>query len=247
MLENSGNIPQKTQEYLNKLKLKKQQFNDRSSRKVSGPMVNILNNESIVIKRLDYLFNEVKNLTDYGLSIIDLKSVGVLEHSIKLGLDINAQFDNTYLLKYALDNKNYTMANYLYALPDIDKLKIDNHGNNLAHSASLSKNYHMVYQLSKEHLHLFYVENSDNKTPIDIIFNYKQYDTLPKKQQLYIKESILTFFDAHYNQQHVLSDNKYNIINDSSVLKNVLIEVNYHELNRVLVSQKATPNKLRKI
>jgi hypothetical protein len=223
MLENSDNIPKKAQEYLAKLKLKEKKFNYKSTRKVSGITCEVLNDEKIFLKRFQFFLNEIKDLTPHALYIVDSKSIDLLNHSIKYGLDINCENNNTYLLKYALENKNNIMSNYLYYLPNIDKLKVDSNGNNLAHIAASGKNYSIINHLSKEHLSLFYIKNNDQKTAIDIIFNYKQYDTLPRKNKLYIKECILNFIKLHHDNKSVLPDKTLDIINNSSVLKNVLI------------------------
>lgn len=240
MLESIPHLPIKEQEYLQKLKLKEKKFTYKSSRKVSGSISKILNNEKVFLDRFDILLSKVESITSYAFSIVDLKSTKILEHSIKSGVDINLQTNETYLLKHALESKNPIISNYLYDLPNLDKFKVDSHGNNLAHVASLSKNYNIIDKLSKEHINLFYIKNNDNKTALDMIFNYKQYDTLPNKTKLCLKECILMFIKLHHTRNNIIADETLEIFNQSLVLKNILIESNYHKLNNLLVTKKDT-------
>lgn len=243
MLENTSNLPKKVQEYLDKLKLKEKQFTEKNTRKVSGIFCKILNNESLFIKRFDFLVSKIESIKPYSLAIVDLKSIPILKHSIEYGLDINSEINNTYLLKHALDTKNTIIFDYLYHLPHIDKFKIDNEGNNIAHIMSLKKNYQMIYQLAQDHIKLFYVKNNDNKTAIDIIFNYKQYTKLPNKNRIAIKEAILMFLHLHHTCNNILLKETFEVIEKSTVLKDILIESNYIKLNNLLVNKEKSQNK----
>lgn len=245
MLENTSNLPKKVQEYLDKLKLKEKQFTEKNTRKVSGIFCKILNNESLFIKRFDFLVSKIESIKPYSLAIVDLKSIPILKHSIEYGLDINSEINNTYLLKHALDTKNTIIFDYLYHLPHIDKFKIDNEGNNIAHIMSLKKNYQMIYQLAQDHIKLFYVKNNDNKTAIDIIFNYKQYTKLPNKNRIAIKEAILMFLHLHHTCNNILLKETFEVIEKSTVLKDILIESNYIKLNNLLVSKEKSQNKIK--
>lgn len=237
MLESSHNLPQKAKEYLKKLKLKESNFTEKNTRKVSGIFCKILNEESVFIKRFDFLLSKVESILPFSLKILDLKSISILKHSIECGLDINGEINNTYLLKHAIETKNTIIMNYLYSLPTINKLKVDKENNNLAHLLCINKNYNLINQLSNEHIDLFYLKNKNNKTPIDILFNYKQYTTLPNNMRFLIKKTILMFLHLHHSGDKILSNETYNIIMQSTVLKDIVTEANYMKLTNKLISK----------
>lgn len=234
MLEHCDTLPKKAQEYLDKLKIKEHEFNQNSSRTTSGIILDLLIEEDLFLKRFDSLVNQIDSLTPYTLSIIDLKSVKVLEHAIKCGLDINTKVNDTYPLQHAIDTKNTTITNYLYGLLTIDKLQGDHNNNNLAHIVAFNKNYNLIDSLSKEKLDLFYVKNNKNQTAIDIIFKYKQYATLPNKHKLSLTENILMFINLHHTGKYLLSTETLNIIETSTVLKDIWVESQYQRLDNLV-------------
>lgn len=138
MLENTNIVSKQAKEYLDKLKIKQSTFTEKNTRKASSVICKILNNEIVFIKRFDFLLSKIESIQPFAMPIVDLKSISILNHSIDCGLNINVEMNDTYLLKYAIESKNSVISNHLYDLPTIDKLKIDNQGNNLAHLLAIA-------------------------------------------------------------------------------------------------------------